>query len=89
MERTGLLTIGVVERINQDRIAIWVEEQSAYTVIALQSTAQIEQGDVMCWRDRSSTGSCNYWNATKGWNAEVSVQAQDVAIDLLGQHLNW
>ncbi|WAB96244.1 hypothetical protein OSW16_16950 [Pseudomonas putida] len=84
-----MLTIGVVERINQDRIAIWVEAQSAYTVIELQSTAQIEQGDVMCWRDCSTAGSCNYWNATKGWNAEVSVQARDVALELLGQHLNW
>jgi len=86
MERTGVLTIGVVERINQDRIAIWVEEQGSYTIIKLRSPAHIEQGDVMCWSD-GLEGSCTYWNATKGWNAEVSVQNHDVSIDLLRQQL--
>lgn len=82
-----MLTVGVVERMSLDRIAIWVEEQGSYTIIKLQSSARIEQGDVMCWKGRYSIGSCTYWNATKGWDAEVSVQSHDVPIDLLRQQL--
>lgn len=82
-----MLTVGVVEKMNQDRIAIWVEAQAGYTVVRVQSSALIEQGDVICWQDRFSMGPCTYWNATKGWEAEVSVQDHDVPIDLLRQQL--
>ncbi|ANC80470.1 hypothetical protein [Pseudomonas putida] len=82
-----MLTIGVVERISRNRIAIWVEEPGGYTVIELKSDAVVEQGDVMCWPDRYSTGRCAYWNATKGWNTEVVVCGHDVPLHLLRQQL--
>lgn len=82
-----MLTIGVVDRVHLDRVAIWVEELGGYTIIKLQSSDQIEQGDVMCWPDRYLTGACTYWNATKGWDAKVSVRNHDVPIDLLRQQL--
>jgi len=82
-----VLTVGVVERMNLDRIAIWVEGQGGYTIIKLESPARIERGDVLCWQDRYSTGSCIYWNATKGWDSVVSVQNHNVPVDCLGQQL--
>ncbi|MEX0297251.1 hypothetical protein AAH995_28780, partial [Pseudomonas putida] len=88
MEGTRMLIVGVVEKMNLDRVAIWVEEHGGYTIIKMPSPARIEQGDVMCWPDRYSTGSCTYWNATKGWDAEVLVQHHDVPIDLLSQQFS-
>lgn len=82
-----MLIVGVVEKMNLDRVAIWVEELGSYTIIKLRSPAHIEHGDVMCWSDGYLKGSCTYWNATKGWDAEVSVQNHDVPIDLLRQKL--
>lgn len=82
-----MLTVGVVESLNQNRIAIWVEAQGGYTVVKVHSCGQIEPGDVICWQSRYSTGPCIYWNATKECGAEVNVQDHDVPIDLLRQQL--
>ncbi len=82
-----MLTVGVVDRIVVDRIAIWVESQGGYTIIELDSSARVEQGDVMCWSVGYVTGSCTYQNVTKGWDVRVRVQQHDVPIDKVWQQL--